>query len=194
MIEGRFDDSLSESDIAIVVNSVSKNFGSFKAVNGVSLRIEKNKIFGLLGSNGAGKSTMMNMITGLMNPSSGEIIVLGEKVKKKYSRALKRKEAIVPQEISLYDDLTAYDNLYFFGRAYGLRSEELLERISSLKNLLQLGDLHRKIKYLSGGYQRRVSLAVALLGNPEILVLDEALVGIDLETKKIILDLLIELK
>lgn len=178
----------------VEVFNVSKKFGSVTALDNVSLTVEKNTIFGLLGSNGAGKTTLLHIITGLLNPSNGEINIFGERVTKEYSKKLKKIVAIVPQKISLYDDLTIYENLYFFGSAYALKKEDILKKIKDFKNMLKLGDLNRKIKNLSGGYQRRVSLAIGLIGNPQLLILDEALVGIDLETKNIITNLLLNLK
>lgn len=183
-----------EEEGVVVAQNLTKRFGDFVAVNDISFNVRRNTIFGLLGSNGAGKSTTMNMLTGLLNPTEGEITILGEKVKKKYSRNLKRKVAIVPQEVSLYMNLSIYDNIYFFGKAYGLSGRNIKSRINYLGMVLNLGDMSRKLKHLSGGYQRRVSLAAALIGDPEIIILDEALVGIDLETKKIILKLLMQLK
>ncbi|MFA5856224.1 MAG: ABC transporter ATP-binding protein [Candidatus Pacearchaeota archaeon] len=181
-------------ELAIDVSNISKSYKDFLAVNNVSFQVIKNCIFGLLGSNGAGKSTTLHMLIGLINPSKGNITILGEKVEKNYSKLLKKKVAIVPQKISLYENLSIYDNLYFFGNAFNLEKKVLQERITTLQNILNLGKMDRKVKTLSGGYQRRVSLAVALIGDPEIIILDEALVGIDLETKKIIIDLLNELK
>jgi ABC-2 type transport system ATP-binding protein len=178
---------------AIEVIDISKKFGNFQALKDVSFAINKNTIFGLLGSNGAGKSTLLHIIMGLLEPSKGEVLILGEKVKT-HSKFLKRNIAIVPQKISLYEDMSIFDNIYFFGSAYGLKKKEILSRIEKIANVLNLGDLNRKIKFLSGGYQRRVSIAVGLIGDPKVLVLDEATVGIDFETRKIIIDLLLELK
>ncbi len=183
-----------EKEVAVRVSNVSKKYGNLNALDFVSFEIEKNTIFGLLGSNGAGKSTMAHILTGLLSFKKGIVEILGERLWSSYSRSLKRRVAIVPQQISLYDDLTIYDNLSFFGKAYGLRRKEILARIRNLDYMLNLGDLNRKIKNLSGGYQRRVSIAVALIGDPELLIMDEALVGIDLETRSIIIKFLRELK
>ena len=173
----------------IEIKKVSKKFGKVNALNNVSLKINKNQIYGLLGSNGAGKTTLLHILMGLVDPSKGEVKIF-EKSITKYSKLLKSKIAIVPQKISLYDNLTIYDNLYFFGKAYGFKKDKILERIEYLSKNLRLRNLKKKINELSGGYQRRVSLAIGLIGDPEILILDEALVGIDLETKNIVLDLL----
>jgi len=177
----------------IEVVNISKKFRGVVALDKISFSVEKNTIFGLLGSNGAGKTTILHIITGLLDSSDGDVYIFGEKTKR-YSKALKRRIAIVPQKISLYEDLTIFENLYFFAKMYGLRRKEILEKIEYFKKILKLGNIKRKIKHLSGGYQRRTSFAVSLIGNPEVIILDEALVGIDLETKKIIIDLLRELK
>jgi len=179
---------------AVKVVNISKKYKGVVALDHVSLTIKKNSIFGLLGSNGAGKSTLLHIIIGLLNPNEGDVYVLDEKINKGFSKNLKNKVAIVPQKLSLYEELTIFENLYFFAKSYGLPRKEVLEKIEGLKNILRLGDLHRKVKNLSGGYQRRTSLAVGLIGSPEILILDEATVGIDLETKKIINELLLSLK
>jgi|SRR3989338_8075925 len=183
-----------EEEVVVRVNNITKNFGYVTALNKVSIEVKKNTIFGLLGSNGAGKSTLLHILTGLLNYDSGEVYIFGEKIKNKYSKILKKRIAIVPQKISLYDTLTIYDNLYFFGRAYGLKRNQVKERIDYLQNTLKLGNLDRTIRILSGGYQQRVSIGVALIADPELIILDEALVGIDIETQKIITDLLLKLK
>ena len=178
---------------AIKINNIHKDYKGVKALQGVSFNIKQNIIFGLLGSNGAGKSTLLHIITGLLDPSEGDFSIFGEKIEN-YTKELKKEVAIVPQEISLYDELNIYENLYFFGNAYGLKKQEIIERINELSEVLKLGDLKRKVKNLSGGYKRRTSLAIGLIGHPKILILDEAMVGIDLETKKIISDLLKRIK
>lgn len=178
----------------VVVNSISKKYGNLYAVKKLSFSIKENTIFGLLGSNGAGKSTTLHILMGLLSSEEGSLFIFGEKVDRKYSKNLKKKVAIVPQEISLYKDLSIYDNLYFFGRAYGFSKNLVRKKIKELQDIFQLGDLKRPVKHLSGGYQRRVSFAVALIGDPDLIILDEALVGIDIETKKLIVDLLLDLK
>ncbi|MDP2925007.1 MAG: ABC transporter ATP-binding protein [Nanoarchaeota archaeon] len=182
-----------DKEVVVSVKSLTKKYGSYTALDNVSFNIKRNTIFGLLGSNGAGKSTMLHILIGLLRYSDGDVHILGETIDE-YPRSLKRKLSIVPQKISLYENLSIIDNLFFFGKAYGLSTKEIDIRIDTLKNILNLGDMNKKVKLLSGGYQRRVSLAVALIGDPEILILDEALVGIDLETKKIIINLLLRLK
>ncbi|MBU4070221.1 MAG: ABC transporter ATP-binding protein [Nanoarchaeota archaeon] len=180
------------SEVVQIVG-VSKKFKGVVALNDVSISVKKNTIFGLLGSNGAGKTTLLHILSGLLSYSQGDVYIFDEKTKK-HSKSLKRRIAIVPQKISLYEELTIKENIHFFGKAYGIKRKELKDKIQMWADILQLGDLKRKVKFLSGGYQRRVSIAVALIGDPEIIILDEALVGIDLETKRIITNLLIELK
>lgn len=183
-----------KGESVVIASGVSKKYGDLYAVKKLSFRIRKNSIFGLLGSNGAGKSTTLHILMGLLGSAEGSLTIFGEEVKKSYSNKLKKRVAIVPQEISLYKDLSIKDNLYFFGKAYGFSKKVVLDKIKELKDLFGLGDLSRPIKHLSGGYQRRVSFAVALIGDPDLIILDEALVGIDIETKKLIVDLLLELK
>lgn len=178
----------------VVVSGLSKKYGKKCAVKNLSFNVRRNTVFGLLGSNGAGKSTTLHMLTGLLPKNEGGLYIFGETVKDKYSINLKRRVAIVPQKISLYQDLTIYDNLYFFAKTYGFSRNVVLKKIAEFQEIFKLGNLNRVIKYLSGGYQRRVSFAVALIGNPDLVILDEALVGIDIETKKIIVDLLLKLK
>ncbi len=182
-----------EKEEVITIRNISKKYGDIPALDNISLGIPKNSIFGLLGSNGAGKSTLLHILIGLLNYDAGQIYFFGERVKH-HSKALKKRVALVPQKISLYENLSIYDNLYFFAKAYKLKRREIIARIKYLSFVLKLGDLEKKIRYLSGGYQRRVSLAVALVADPEIIILDEALVGIDLNTKKIIIDMLSDLK
>ncbi|GEM_PF-6243032 len=147
-----------EKEVVVSVSGVSKRFGKLLAVDDVSFEIERNTIFGLLGSNGAGKTTMMHMLTNLLTPSKGEIRILGEDTIN-FSKSLKSKVAIVPQKISLYEELTIYDNLYFFGKMYNLKRKEILDKIEGFAETLQLGDLGRKTKHLSGGYQRKARRA-----------------------------------
>ena len=180
--------------VDVDVQEISKKFKGVTALDKVSFKVYRNSIYGLLGSNGAGKTTLLHIITGLLSPNSGGISVLGEKLKKKYTRDLKRKVSIVPQKISLYEDLSIYENLYFFGKANGLKKKEIIDKINDFEFILKLGDLKRKVKNLSGGYKRRTSLAIGLLSDPKLLILDEAMVGIDLETKRIILKLLLKIK
>jgi len=180
-------------EVDIEVRGVYKRFGDLAALNNVSFNIARNSIFGLLGSNGAGKSTLLHSMMGLISLDRGEIDILGKDIKK-HPKVVRTNVAIVPQKISIYSNLTIFDNLYFFGKAYGLSHREVMDRISHLAQLLELGSLNRKVKFLSGGYQRRVSFAIALIGDPKIIILDEALVGIDLETKRLIIGLLNRLK
>lgn len=187
------DERATEQDGAIKIKNLSKSYGKLKVLDNISLTVPYNSIYGLLGSNGAGKSTFMHILTGLLDYDSGELFILREDVNGR-SKSVQRKLAIVPQKLSLYNDLTIYDNLFFFGKSYGMKSREVKGKINELAGILGLGDLNRRIKHLSGGYKRRVSIAVSLIGGPEILILDEALVGIDIETREIIINLLLELK
>jgi len=170
----------------IQVRNLTKTFKNLTAVDNLSFDIQEGEIFGLLGSNGAGKTTVLNILTGLLLPTKGEAWISGLNVKKDIEK-IRQNIAIVPQEISLYDELSVLDNLKFFGKIYD--KDNLSERINQLLKLFQLEDKKQKPVYqLSGGYQRRTSIAIALLANPKILFLDEPTSGIDLTTNQIIMD------
>jgi len=173
---------------AIQIRNLIKKFKDVTAVDNLSFDVEEGEIFGLLGSNGAGKTTTLNILTGLLLPTEGDVRVFGLDIKKDIER-IRQNISIVPQETSLYEDLTVYENLKFFGRIYVNNKEELERRISELLTLFQLGDkINKPVYQLSGGYQKRTSIAVALLASPKILFLDEPTSGIDLMTSQIIMD------
>jgi len=164
----------------IEVDSVTKRFGDIVAVNNVSMKVARGEIFGLLGPNGAGKSTLTKMLCGMINPTSGTIKVGGYNVQ---DNPMKVKEllGVVPQEIVLYDYLNARENLAFFGKLYGLSGGKLKNRIEELLKFTQLDEkaVKRRVSTYSGGMKRRVNIAVALLHEPQIILLDEPTVGLD---------------
>jgi ABC-2 type transport system ATP-binding protein len=173
---------------AIEIRGVTKKFGKFTAVNNLSLSMPENKIFGLLGSNGAGKTTTINMLTGLLLPDEGSIKILGMDALKEIER-IRQNISLVPQTISLYENLTIYENMEFFGGLYIPNNQDLKQRIEELLNVFHLLEKRNtKIMNLSGGYQRRCSIACSILSNPKILFLDEPSTGIDIYTNKIIMD------
>lgn len=175
---------------AIEVTNVVKRFGKFTAVNNLSFSVPEHKVFGLLGSNGAGKTTMINILTGLLIQDSGDITLLGMK-SPKHIEQIRQHIALVPQTISLYESLTVYENLEFFGALYIQNTGELKERIEDVIDIFELHDKRNtKIAHLSGGYQRRCSIGCALISNPKILFLDEPLTGIDMRTTEIIMHLI----
>ena len=163
-------------------------YGSRVAVDDVGFEIAAGERYGLLGPNGAGKTTTISMLCGLLARDGGEISVAGRPM---HERALDAKEAIgyVPQEIALYPDLTGLENLRFFGRLYGLGGSELAARIDHVLDVVSLVDrAGERVDRYSGGMQRRLNIAVGLLHRPQLLVLDEPTVGVDPQSRNVILE------
>lgn len=174
----------------IQVTNLSKSYGDIKAVNDISFEITKGEIFGLLGPNGAGKSTTLNMMSTVVKNDTGTIVIDGLDARNNSEKS-KRLIGVVPQEISLYEDLSAYQNLMFWGNLYGIPSKELKERID--KTLELIGLLDRKkdaIKTYSGGMKRRINIAAALLHQPKVLFMDEPTVGIDPQSRNHIFEVI----
>ena len=160
------------------------------AVKNLSLSINKGDVFGLLGPNGAGKTTLISMLCGLYPTTSGEIYINGN-THKTNSDACKQAIGVVPQEIALYPKLTAYENLLFLGHMYGLKTVEVKEAIRYNLSILGLEEnAHQKISTYSGGMKRRVNLIAGLMHNPQLLILDEPTVGVDIQSKQAIIDYL----
>lgn len=163
-----------------------------EALAGVDLCIEKGDTFGLLGPNGAGKTTLISILCGILAPSSGRVRVFGQVPGK--DRDLRKLVGLVPQDIALYPTLTARENLLYFGRMQGLSGRKLSDRVEESLGFLDLGEnSDRRVEVCSGGMRRRINLSVALLGEPQLLVLDEPTVGIDVQTRVNILDRIAEL-
>lgn len=172
----------------IKIDSVSKKFGDFYAVNNVSLDIEKGEFLGLLGPNGAGKTTLIKMLIGLLKPTTG-IIYIDNKKMSRNNMEVKKKIGIVPQHTNLDKELTVYENLIFASKLFKIKDYK--KRIEDLISFMELeGHKHKKSMNLSGGTQRRVMIAKALIHNPEIIFLDEPTVGIDLNGRRKIWDIL----
>jgi ABC-2 type transport system ATP-binding protein len=167
----------------VVVKDLHKSFRDFKAVNGVSFSIAKGEIFGLLGPNGAGKTTTIRMLSTVLKADSGEITIGGHSVKRE-AEAVRSLIGVCPQELALYEDLSALENMVFFGHMAGLGGQDAkAQAIANLK-LMGLQDRARgKVAKFSGGMKRRINLAVALVGNPQLLFLDEPTVGIDPQSR-----------
>ena len=163
----------------IEVRSISKSFGNITALNDITFTIERGEIFGILGPNGAGKSTIVNILNTLIRPDSGDVIIDG--INTRYDgNTVKMIMGVVPQEIALYEELTAYENLLFWGGLYDIPKEDI--RKAAVDNLRIVDLLDRKddrIKTFSGGMKRRINIACSLLHNPRILVMDEPTVGVD---------------
>ena len=160
----------------IELKNVTKKYGNFTAVNDVSFKIEKGEIVGFLGQNGAGKTTTMKMITGLAEPTEGEIFIDGEKI----TRNSRKKIGYMPENTPLYQDLTVKEFINYMAELKCLKKQERKDQVEKLINDLSLADVQNKlIRNISRGYKQRVSMAGALVGNPEILILDEPTVGLD---------------
>lgn len=168
----------------IKVEQLTKNYGDFQAVSEVSFTVKQGEIFGLLGPNGAGKSTLINCISGLLEPSQGEVIINSHPIRSKPLQA-KSSLGVVPQELALYEDLSALENLDFWGQAYGLRGDMLKQRIQEV--LQQVGLEQRQkdqVNSYSGGMKRRLNFACAILHQPQVLLLDEPTVGVDPQSRE----------
>lgn len=160
------------------------------AVNHLSLNIPKQSVFGLLGPNGAGKTTLISMLCGLFSPTEGQIITNGWDIATD-SKKIKQIIGVVPQEIALYAKLTAYENLLFLGHMYGIETQELKKRIKENLEILGLYEhKDQQIKTFSGGMKRRINLIAGLLHEPQLLILDEPTVGVDIQSKTAIIDYL----
>jgi len=168
----------------IEVSNLSKSFGSFKAVENLELKIQKGEIYGLIGPNGSGKTTTISMLLDILNPDPGaKIMIEGKEIPKRINE-IYHKIGFMPQELSLYLDLTVEQNLRFFGDLYKIPKSIRYSRIQEILELIDLTEFRKRlISKCSGGMQRRCSLAVALLHKPEILILDEPTVGVDPELR-----------
>jgi ABC-2 type transport system ATP-binding protein len=175
-------------DIAIRTQNLHKDFGDVHAVNGVSLEVEAGEIFSLLGPNGAGKSTTISMLAGLLEPTAGDAEVMGHSITRE-PMAVKSAIGVVPQEIALYEDLSARENLTFWGKMVGLRGAELAQRVDQVLDIIGLADRQTgRVATYSGGMKRRLNIGIALLHRPDVLILDEPTVGIDPQSRRNILD------
>ena len=167
------------------VRDLVRRFGEHTAVDGVSFHIDAGQTYGLLGPNGAGKTTTINMIAGLLTADSGEVRLLGERL----AGARKSLIGLVPQDIALYPDLSAVENLRFFGRLQNLSGARLQERIAHVLEVDGLADRAKdRIETYSGGMKRRANIAVGLLHEPKLLILDEPTVGVDPQSRNSILE------
>lgn len=161
----------------IVMNQVSKTFGKLAILKDITLSINQGEIYGLLGPSGCGKTTTVKMIAGITKPDTGTIELLGEKVP---NFQVMSKVSYMTQAAALYHTLTGYENLKFFGTLYGVKKKELEQRIQETASIVRLQHaLNDIVKNYSGGMKQRLSLAIALLSKPKVLLLDEPTVGID---------------
>jgi ABC-2 type transport system ATP-binding protein len=169
------------------IKNLTKKFGDFIAVDNMSLVIQEGEIFGFLGSNGAGKSTTINMISGLLRNNSGEIHILGKNIAS-HSKFAKMNIGIVPQDLAIYEDMTAYENVRFFAGLYGLRGADLKERVEEALEFVGLLDKQKSYPMnFSGGMKRRLNIACAIAHRPKLIIMDEPTVGIDPQSRNYIL-------
>jgi len=175
------------------IKDVSKRYATQAALDNVSLQIYPGEFFGLLGPNGAGKSTLMSLIAGLRTPDSGQIIVDGIAVSTTDASS-RVTLGLVPQDIALYQELSAEQNLRIFGKLYHIHGSQLRQRVDEVLQAVQLTDRRREpVKTFSGGMQRRLNLAAALLHRPKLLLCDEPTVGVDPQSRNAIFEYLTQL-
>ena len=173
---------------AIEVKDLYKSFGEIHAVQGISFDVIQGEIFSLLGPNGAGKSTTISMLSGLLTPDKGDACIMGKSILTE-STAARAALGVVPQDIALYPDLSARENLVFWGKMYGLRGETLKKRVDEVLTTIGLVDRQRgRVGTFSGGMKRRVNIGAALLHKPQVIIMDEPTVGIDPQSRRNILD------
>ncbi len=170
------------------INNIKKYYKKIKAVDDITFTVNKGDIIGLVGDNGAGKSTTLSMLSTLIKPDSGEILYKEQDIVK-YPKSIRKELGYVPQEISLYTSLTALDNLKFWGKAQGLQKSVLKERIEIVSEIIGLKErLKDEVTNFSGGMKRRLNIGVALVHNPQLVIMDEPTVGIDTQSRKNILN------
>ena len=180
-------------DKAIRVQNLHKTFGEVYAVKGVHFEVEKGEIFSLLGPNGAGKSTIISMLSTLLEPTQGDALVMGHSIISS-AQGVKAALGVVPQDLALYEDMSARENLIFWGKMYGLRGAPLNRRVDEVLEIIGLTDRQKgKVGKFSGGMKRRVNIGAALIHKPAIIIMDEPTVGIDPQSRRHILDSVKEL-
>jgi ABC-2 type transport system ATP-binding protein len=181
-------------EVAVEVRNLTRRFGKLTVLNNLNFDIYKGEIFGLLGPNGAGKSTFISILTALCKPTSGDVYINGFSVCKQPDK-IKKNMGFVPQDIALYPSLSGLDNLKFWAGIYGLSGSLKRERIEEALSVVRLGDrASDRVDEYSGGMKRRLNIAVALLHHPDILIMDEPTVGVDIQSRKYILDAIKNLK
>ena len=179
---------------AIEMIDLCKTFGSLQAVDHLSLTVQQGEIFGLLGPNGSGKTTTINMISGLSTPTSGQVKVMGYDVRHD-ARRVHQLLGSVPQETALYEELSAWTNMDFHADLFGIPRKEKKERITRMLELVQLLDRkNSRVSTFSGGMKRRLALARALLQDPQLIYLDEPTLGVDVQSRRAIWDYILSLR
>ena len=176
--------------MAVETFDLVRRFGDFTAVDHINLRVRRGSFFGFLGPNGAGKSTTIKMLTGLLGPTSGKVLVLGRDLEAE-PLEVKRRIGVVPEDLNLFERLTGAEMLAFTGRMYGLQREQIAERAPELLELMELtGEPKKLIVEYSHGMKKKLSLACALIHRPEMLFLDEPFEGVDTIASRTLKDLL----
>jgi ABC-2 type transport system ATP-binding protein len=179
---------------AIEVLNLVRSFGETKAVQGISFEVSQGEIFSLLGPNGAGKTTAISILSCLLRPDEGDARIMGNSILD-HPNEVKAVLGVVPQEIALYEDLTARENLTFWGKMYNLRGSALKLRVDEVLDIIGLRDrANERVGKYSGGMKRRVNIGVALLHKPKVIYMDEPTVGIDPQSRRNILDSVVSLK
>lgn len=176
----------------IVLDGICKSFGSLRAVDHLSIKVARGELFGLLGPNGAGKSTTIGMAVGLIAPDHGAVLIDGASPA---DRAVRARLGVAPQALALYEDLSAAENLTFFGRMQGLSGARLRERVGWALDFVELAARQRdRVKGYSGGMKRRLNLAAAIVHDPPLILLDEPTVGVDPQSRNAIFENILSLK
>jgi ABC-2 type transport system ATP-binding protein len=177
-----------DNNKAIQVQDLHKDFGEVYAVRGITFDVYQGEILSLLGPNGAGKSTTISMLSCLLEPTKGDALVMAHSIRDE-PMAVKASIGVVPQEVALYADLSARENLRFWGRMYGLRGRQLERRVDEVLEIIGLTERQSgRVSKFSGGMKRRLNIGVSLLHRPDVLILDEPTVGIDPQSRRNILD------
>lgn len=170
------------------INQLTKKFGDYTAVDNLSLSVQEGEIFGFLGPNGAGKSTTIHIVASLLSATKGEIAIMGRKVAKN-GKFAKQSIGFVPQDLAIYENMTAYENVHFFAGLYGLRGAELKRSVVEALEFVGLSDRQGSFpKNFSGGMKRRLNIACAIAHKPKLIIMDEPTVGIDPQSRSYILN------
>ena len=191
--DGRTERPMAESSVVLAARDLRKRYGELEAVKGVSFQIQEGETYGLLGPNGAGKTTTISMVCGLLTRDAGEVTLDGQAIDVG-AVAAKAGIGYVPQELAIYPDLTARENLEFFGRLYDLGGAQLKTRVGEVLELIGLTERAKdRTSTFSGGMQRRLNIGIGLLHQPRLLLLDEPTVGVDPQSRNAILESVAEL-
>ncbi len=181
--------------VPLVVENLVRSFSSRSALNGASFELRRGEFLGLLGPNGAGKTTLIRSIAGRLKPDSGRILIFGQRQIAGGDTELQRHLGLIPQNIAIYENLTATENLELFGRLFGVARQELRERVAESLEWTGLRDrANEPVSRFSGGMQRRLNIACGVLHRPEIILLDEPTVGVDPQSRERIWDMLRQLR